>query len=140
MSYTNYAEAAMQNSFFGKTSSFGALASRPTLYVGLSSTAPAEDGTNITEPSGGGYARVATAPADWNAASGVDATVDNANVIDFGTATATWAGGANMTHFVVFDAPTGGNPLRFGALTTPMPVFDTNPVSFPAGSLAFTQD
>jgi hypothetical protein len=141
VSFTNYAAQAVLNSYFGKTSNFGTLASRPTLHVGLSTTTPAEGGTGITEPSTGGYAREATAPADWNVATLADpSVVTNLNVIDFGTATGTWASGANMTHFVLFDAPTGGNALFVGALVTPMPVFNTNPVSFAAGTLTVTLD
>ena len=29
-----------------------------TYYIGLSSTAPSDDGTNVTEPATGGYQRV----------------------------------------------------------------------------------
>jgi hypothetical protein len=60
MSFFNRTAQALLNSLFGKASNFGALGSAPTLHVGLSSTAPNEDGTGITEPAGGGYARVAT--------------------------------------------------------------------------------
>lgn len=141
MSFFNRTAQALLNALFGKTSNFGALASAPTLYVGLSSSAPAEGGTNITEPSSGGYARVATAAADWNAATLADpSVVTNANAVDFGTASGTWLSGANLTHFVLFDASSGGNAIAFGALTVPMPVFDTNPVSFAAGQLQLSLD
>lgn len=43
------------------------------LYLGLykNSSEPAEDAalTNLTEPSGSGYARIALAPADWSGAA-----------------------------------------------------------------------
>lgn len=141
MSFSNYAAQALLNSLFGKTSNFGALASAPTIYVGLSSTTPAEDGTNVTEPSGGGYARVSTAPADWNAATLADpSVVDNANAITFPTATADWLAGANLTYFVAYDAAAAGNFLGAGALGTPKPVLNGDTPSFAAGTLDWTQD
>ena len=48
--------AALLDALFGNTSDLGALASAPTIHVGLSSTTPAQDGSNVTEPSGGSYA------------------------------------------------------------------------------------
>ncbi len=141
MSFSNYAAQALLNSLFGKTSAFGALASRPTLYVGLSSTTPAENGSGVTEPSSGGYARVATDPADWDAATSADpSVVDNAEVIDFGTASGAWLSATNLTHAVIFDASTGGNVIAAGALATPKPVISGDPVSFPAGTLTLSLD
>lgn len=73
--FTEYASAAILNSLFGKTSNFGALATAPSLYLGLSSTQPGPAGAGVTEPSAGGYARVAAAAADWNAAAAPPAWV-----------------------------------------------------------------
>lgn len=141
MSFTNYAEAALLNSLLGKTSSFGALASRPTIYVGLSSTTPSETGTNITEPSGDGYARVVTGPADWNAAVLGDPSVcDNASAITFPTATANWLAGANITYAVLYDAAAAGNVLGRAVLLVPKPVLVSDTLSFAPGVLDLTQD
>lgn len=141
MSFTNRTAQALLNSLFGKSSNFGALASAPTIYVGLSSTTPTESGGNVTEPSTGSYARVATAAADWNAATDADPSViDNAEPIEFPTATADWAGGADLTHFVLFDASTSGNVLASGALDTPKPVLDGDTISFAAGALDVSLD
>lgn len=107
-----------------------------TMYIGLSSTTPAEGGTNITEPSGGGYARVATTAADWAAATGTAPATKATNVAKaFATASADWVAGANLTHFVLFDASTAGNATAFGALTTPKPVLNGDTPNFPSGSL-----
>ncbi len=136
MSFSNYTAQALLNSLFGKTSAFGALASRPTLWVGLSTTTPAEDGTNVTEPSGGNYARVQTAAADWNAATSADpSVVTNANAVAFATASASWTGGSNMTYAVVYDAETSGNYLGKGALGTPKPVLNGDTPSFAPGTI-----
>ena len=138
MSFANRTAQAMLNSLFGNTSNFGALASAPTIHVALSTTAPAEDGTNVTEPSGNGYARSATAPADWNAATLADPSlVDNANPVAFPQATASWGA---CTHFALYDALTGGNFLGFGVVGTPKTPAANDTPSFPAGSLQVTLD
>lgn len=141
MSFSQRTAQALLNSLFGKTSNFGALASAPTIYVGLSSTTPTETGTNVTEPSGGSYARVQTAAADWNAATNADpSVVDNANAVTFPQATADWVAGANLTHFVLYDASSSGNFIGSGALGSPKPVLNGDQASFPAGSLDATLD
>ena len=136
MPYSNYTHQALNNSLFGKTSAFGALATVPTIYAALSSTTPAMAGTNVTEPSGGAYARVATAPSDWDAATLADPSeVDNVAAVTFPTATADWLAAANLTHMAYYDALTAGNFLGFGALTVPKPVLNGDTASFPIGSL-----
>ncbi len=141
MSFFNRTAKAMLNSLFGKTSDFGTLSSVPTLYVALSSTTPAEDGTNVTEPSAGSYARVSTAAGDWNGATLADPSlIDNANVITFPTATADWLAAANLTYFVVYDAATVGNAIMFGVLSVAKPVTNGDTASFAAGDLNVTLD
>lgn len=107
-----------------------------TLYIGLSSTTPTEAGTNFTEPSGGSYARVSTTAADWSAASGTaPATKTTTATKTFPTATADWSSGANLACFGLFDAPTGGNLVAWGALTTAKPVLSGDQASFGPGGL-----
>ena len=139
MPFTEYTDQAILNSFFGKTSNFGALASRPTVYVGLSTTTPNPDGTGVTEPSTGSYARVSTAAADWNTATLANpAVVTNANAVTFPTATATWSSGSNMTYAVLYDAATVGNCLGYGALSTPKPVLNGDVAQYAAGQISVT--
>lgn len=107
-----------------------------TLYIGLSSTTPTEAGGNITEPSGGAYARVSTTGADWGAATGTaPATKSNTATKTFPTASANWVSGSNLTHFVLFDASTAGNAVAFGALGTAKPVLNGDTASFAAAAL-----
>lgn len=107
-----------------------------TMYIGLSSTTPTEAAGNFTEPSGGSYARVSTAAADWSAASGTaPATKTTTATKTFPTATADWASGSNLTHFGLFDAPSAGNLLAWGALTVAKPVLNGDTASFAAGAL-----
>lgn len=85
-------------------------------YIGLSSTAPNIDGTNVGEPnSSAGYARVElTSLGEPN-----DGVVTNELAINFNESTASWG---TITHFVIYDAETGGNLLMYGALSTPRSV------------------
>ena len=141
MSFSNYAAQAILNSLFGKTSNFGVLASVPTIYIGLSSTTPNEGGTGITEPSGGAYARKSTAASDWNAATLADpSVVTNATEQSFPAATADWVSAANITHFVLYDAPTSGNVLGSGALTVAKSVLNGDTLSFAIDDLTVSQD
>jgi hypothetical protein len=107
-----------------------------TLYIGLSSTTPTDAGGNFTEPSTGSYARVSTAAADWDAATGTaPATKTNSATKTYPTATGDWVAGANLTHFGLFEALSGGTPIVCGALTTPKPVLSADVASFGPGTL-----
>lgn len=138
MSFSIYAAQALLNALFGKASALGALASAPTLYVGLSTTAPAEDGTGVTEPAGGGYARVATAAADWSTATAADpSVVTNANAVTFPQASGAWG---TLTHFVLYDAASAGNVLGSAALTASKSPTSGDEAAFASGSLSVSLD
>jgi hypothetical protein len=107
----------------------------PTIHVGLSTADPGDDGTGLSEPSGSGYARVATSAADWNSASG--GSLDNANAIEFPQATGSWA---TITHFALFDASTGGNMLAHGSLTQSKAIASGDTARFAAGDLDVSLD
>lgn len=144
MSFTNYTNQALLAAMFGKTSNFGTLSSAPTIYVGLSSTAPAEDGSNITEPSTGSYARVATAASDWNAPTLADPSViDNANAVTFPQATGDWLSQADIGYFFLADGPAGSpaaNILGSGSLDAARKVLNGDTPEFGAGDLNATLD
>lgn len=112
-----------------------------TNYIALSSTTPTEAAGNITEPSGGNYGRVATTNADWSAASGTAPAVKtNTATLTFGTASADWVTGSNLTYFVLYDHATltgSGHEIAFGALTTPKPVLNGDTASFAASAITF---
>ena len=133
MSFSNYLENAVLNHITGKTAF-----TQPTVFVGLSTTAPTENGTGITEPTGGSYARVATSGATWSTAT--TGSTNNAAAITFPTATANWSAGANFTHVVLFDAASGGNFLAQGQITTPKPVLNGDTASFAIGNITITLD
>lgn len=138
MPLSNYTVQALLNSLFSKTSNFGAMASAPTLYVALFTTKPGEDGTGGTEVSGGGYAREATTAADWNTATLADPSViDNANAIDFGTATADWG---TITAAGLYDAATGGNMIIAGDLAANKTITNGDSFQFAVGDFNITLD
>ena len=113
-SFSDYAENKVLDHIVGKTSF-----TMPTAYIGLKTADPGDDNSGGTEPTAGtgGYARITTSGADWDAAaSGATA---NATTLAFATSTAAWSTGATeVTHFIIMDAVTGGNLLAHGTLTT----------------------
>tara|TARA_R110000851_G_scaffold12997_3_gene44681 strand:- start:3109 stop:3510 length:402 start_codon:yes stop_codon:yes gene_type:complete len=133
MSFSNYLENEVLDHVTGK----GAYTS-PTNYVGLSSTTPNENGTGVTEPGAGAYARVTTSASDWNAASA--GSIANANDLTFPTASADWVSGSNLTYVVVYDALTSGNMIYYGQLNTAKAVLNGDTAKIPAGSLTITLD
>lgn len=92
------------------------------IYIGLSTTSPVKDGSNITEPVGNGYARVPISKYGESLslkmsdpAAGAGGVITNEDTIFFPKATGAWN---TITHAVIFDALTGGNPIVGGALGT----------------------
>lgn len=89
-----------------------------SVYVGLSSTAPNVDGTNVTEPTGGGYARVLVGIYNQSGTHKFgepeNDEIKNDEFIYFPESTGSW--GDTLTHFVLYSAETGGNLLAYGLL------------------------
>lgn len=101
---TNYAENLTVTHLLTATA-----VTRPSAwYVALHTSDPGEDAA-VGELAGNGYTR-------QSATFAVTASVaSNDNLITFGPATAGWG---SVTHFSLWDAATGGNPLYKGALDT----------------------
>lgn len=134
MSFADFLENELLDHVWGNA----AFSPAATLYVGLSTTTPNDDGTNITEPSGGAaYARVAVTnnATNWPAASG--GAKSNGIAIDFPTATGSWG---TVTHFFVADAGAGGNIYGSGALTVAKTIDSGDTASFAIGDLDITLD
>lgn len=102
-----------------------------TYYLGLSKTAPNLNGGGVSEPSGGGYARIRLTGLS-TPSNGV---VTNTSAIDFAESTASWG---TVTHFVVYDALTGGNLLMYGQLTTSRSVETATIMTIKAGALTLS--
>jgi hypothetical protein len=123
--FSDYWENKILDHIFGKGSY-----TPPTIYVGLSTADPSDDGSGLAEPSGNAYARAQTSACDWNAAS--SGSLDNAGNITFTQATGNWG---TITHFALFDAATAGNMLTYGALSESKAIGESDTARFEAGDL-----
>ncbi len=104
-----------------------------TIYIGLSSTTPTVTGTNVTEPSGGAYAREEVPSTAWVIAA-TSLTSNNAEEA-FPVATADWLSAANLTDLVMYDAVTAGTFLAWKALTVAKPVTNGDTAKFAIGDI-----
>ena len=126
MSFSNYLETKLLAHTFSNT----AYTSPTTVYVGLFTTNPAEDGSG-TEVSGGSYAR----QSGSFTTSGNTATTSAA--IEFPTATASWG---TITHVGIYDASTAGNLLAYAALTASKAIASGDVFRIPTGDIDITLD
>lgn len=131
MSFTDYLEAHLLDHLLGDP----AYSPPGTLYLGLFTVAPGDDGSGGTEVAGGDYARRATSAADWSAASGGQKTT--AAALTFPTPSASWG---TVVAFGIWDAATSGNLLAVGALATSRLVNVGRPPQFRAGELSISLD
>jgi hypothetical protein len=103
-----------------------------TYYIGLSTTVPTNTGTNVTEPSGGTYARVAVTNNATNFPAASGRAKSNGAVVVFNTATLSWG---TVTHFVIYDASTAGTFWGWGALAASQSITTGTQASFAIGAL-----
>lgn len=135
MAWTNWLKAQVSDRVFGSVT----YTPPANYYFGLSSTTPNDTGGGVTEPSGGGYARVSKANNKTTFAnSTTTGTVVTAQAITWPTATANWVGGANLTYLTIHDAASGGNLVDYLPLSAPAPVLNGQTPSLAAGALSLT--
>lgn len=108
----------------------GAYSPPETVWLGLSTADPTDDGSGLAEPSGNGYARKAITFA----AAASRAIVQNADVT-FDQATGSWG---TIPHYAVFDAENSGNMLAHGALSTSKEVVSGNTPKVASGEVTIT--
>lgn len=131
------------NYLFAKTSS---LTPPSTVYIGLSTNDPEEDGGTFNELSGNNYARLLlsargqTYPNYFGNA--VNRNIKNNYQMVFNKATGDWA---TAYGFGLFSSPTGGTPFYYGKLAQPVFVpaqavalFDPETLSITLPSSDFT--
>ncbi len=107
----------------------------PTAYIALFST-PTDDlggGTELTAVTAPGYARAALTSA--NMSPPTSKRTQNVTVVAFATATGDWP---MVTHYAVYDAPTGGNMLHHHPLTEQELIEAGQTPRFGIGQLTFT--
>lgn len=115
MAITTYQANRLNNYLFGATS----FTPNGTYYIGLSTTAINAAGTGVTEPTGGGYKRVAVRNNKTNFTDSTGGIVQNKVQFEFPESTTAWG---TITHVFISDGLTGGNILYYDALTTPRTV------------------
>ena len=114
----------------GKNAKLNAFTQAYTLYLAFFDGDPEAGGTEL---SGGGYARSAIAPADWNTPSG--GKINNANTIAMPTATGDWNGGADIPFCGMFDAPTAGTRFNQKVLVVPRKCLTGDTLEFQPGDI-----
>jgi len=130
---SDFLEKAILDHVLGNTTYLPA----STLYLGLftesgSTSAELEAGTLTSEVSGGDYARETIT---FDAASSPDGTADSAATVTFPAASANWG---EITHVAVMDAPSAGNVLFYGTVTTPKTIESGDTFQVSAGNLTIT--
>jgi hypothetical protein len=125
MSATDYLELKVLDHCLKNTP----FAQPPNLYMALHTANPGETGTS-NEVTGGSYARQVVA---FNAASGGQSVSNGA--VNFASMPA-----VTVTHFSIFDAVSGGNPLFNGPLSASQTVSAGATLAFAAGQVIITCD
>lgn len=126
--FTDFANNKVLDLFFGSA----AYTPPQTLYIGLSAGFANKQGI-ISEPSAGGYARVAVANNAAAFPAAVAGTKSNAGTVTFPQPTVDWG---LMQSLFIADAATGGNVLAMADLTAAKTIpAGSTPVRLSAGSL-----
>ncbi len=107
------------------------------VWLALSTTTPADDGTNFTEPVGNGYARPSFANNKTTWTTAAAGALSNAIEMAFAAATGPWG---TCTHFGIYDAVSGGNLLAWAILGTAKVIDDGDTPKFAIGDLDITLD
>ena len=109
-----------------------AYTSPSTVYLALLTADPTETGSTTNEVAGASYARqeiVFDAPTDG--------VTQNTYDVEFPQATEDWG---TVSHILVMDAQTGGNPLYHKELNTAKQITTDDIFKIPAGNLTIQQD
>lgn len=106
------------------------------LYLGLSTTPIARDGSGITEPSAStGYSRVAIQNTKTSFTNAVNGELSNSIDISFPESTGSWG---TITYIFLSDAATGGNIRYYEALSSPRQVQPNSTIMFRQQTLKFS--
>ena len=119
----------IDNLFLGYT-----IGTYSSLYVSLHSADPIDVGSY--ELSGNGYNRVSV-PCISDYWRKLNNTVSNNVIITFPTASSSWG---TVSHFGIWDSPSGGNMLFSGQLSNPRTIHQDDLMSFPVSFLTVTFD
>ena len=91
--------------------------SKPTYYIGLSKQPLGNEGSGLSEPAGGNYARLAIPNNKTSFSAAANKSVKLIKEFRYAETPADISGEwGTVTHFIISDSPTGGNILLYGAL------------------------
>lgn len=136
MSFVNDLENAVLDALLGASATLLG----GSVDIALSTTDPGEDGSGITEPSGGAYARVTVTNNGTNFPAAASGEKSNGAAITFPSATGDWG---TISHWALYDSGTLKiyGELDDGAGTpTTREVLSGDVFSFPVGQLRITLD
>lgn len=128
MAFTSNLDNRILDQVFGQT----ALANLANVHIGLSTTAPAADGTGVTEPSGSGYARVTVANNKTNFSTAAAGSVKNATAITFPQATGAWG---TVAYFLIYDDASTEVLIAYGTLSASKAINSGDTASFAANAI-----
>lgn len=105
-------------------------------WVGLSSTMPAQDGTGVSEPTGGNYARVQITEFT----DPVNGTIKNVSALEFNRSSAVWFDSDNKARYwVLFDGSTAdATLLSSGELDEAKTIESNTSITIAAETLSIT--
>lgn len=106
-------------------------------YIGLSSSAPNDDGSGIIEPAPTtGYARIEISNDELTFGEADENNViSNHRPLYFPESKEPWG---QITHYVIFDELTGGNLLMYGELNESVNIPIKTMLSIPTGKMQIT--
>ena len=104
-----------------------------TYYLGVSTTATQKDGSGITEPIDGAYARISITNNKTNFDTSVLGSLTNLIEFLFPESTVDWG---TITHWFLSDAASGGNIWFQGTLTSSRNVESETILVLPVGSFS----
>lgn len=111
------------------------------IYVGLHTADPGNNPDGSTEVSAADYTRESTtAGTDWTVSGNAPRSFENANVIEFSTATNNWG---TISHVVLWDdtvGASGESAISVHAVSNPKEIATDDRAEFPAGDLSFDID
>ena len=127
--FTQYFKNLIMDNIFNGNPESAALPNE--YYIGLSTTEPTQDGTNINEPVGNGYNRVKVE----SLSASNNGKVVNSNVVEFPQSSGSWG---TVTHCVLFDGIGGdAKVVWYKELSSPQSVGEDNVLAFKPESLWF---
>jgi len=132
MSSTNFQKNLVQDFNFGGIS----YTPPANLYLGLSTTTISVNGSSVTEPTSGSYARTLIPNTKGYLTYSSSGCVVNSGPVVFPTSSGSWG---TIVDIALFDALTSGSVRYYTTLSSPMVVGINTTITFSASSITISQ-